>query len=93
MAEMKLWKCKEGHILGEVKWAGHGKSQLYLFRNALSVGAEDEQEVVAVLEGYVTATVRCSRCAGVRMWVPGEEALKRLIDSHLRLVQGGKEDG
>lgn len=92
MAELKLWKCKDGHVMGQVKWKGHGESQLLLFRAALDLapvaeGHAVEQEVMAVLEGYVTVTVVCSICGQMRMWVPGEEALGRLIAARQRMVK------
>ncbi len=89
----KPWKCAGGHVMGQVKWKGHGQSQLILFREAIdpkSLGKEtllSEPEVFAVLEGYVTATVGCSICGKIRTWVPGEEALSRLIASHKQMVQ------
>ena len=35
-------------------------------------------DVMAVVEGYVTE-VTCSVCGSVRTWVPGKEAIDRLL--------------
>lgn len=76
--ELKPWKCKGGHTLGLVRRNGSGVRQLLLYREA--VGDEmAEVDVMAVVEGYV-ADVRCSVCGRVRTWVPGEEALARLLE-------------
>ena len=93
MAELKAWKCKSGHVMGQVKWKGHGESQLYLFREALDLEAVHpaEQIVLAVMEGYVTVTVTCTICEQSRMWVPGEEALVLLIQSHRQMVINQKD--
>ena len=94
MPEMKPWKCKTGHVLGQVRWKGHGDSQLILFREAIDLDMEQpaEQEVAGVVEGYVTLTWSCSICRNERTWVPGEEALARLIASHQRMVKNQLEE-
>ena len=82
--DLKPWKCQRGHVLGQVKWKGHGESQLFVFREAVDLAAEHPavEEVVAVMEGFVTATVTCSQCRAIRTWVPGEEAITHLIKSY-----------
>lgn len=78
---LKPWKCQRGHVLGQVKWKGHGESQLFVFREAIDLAADHAavQDVVAVMEGHVTATVTCSECQSIRMWVPGNEAIAVLV--------------
>lgn len=79
--EIKAWKCPSGHVLGQVVRNGSGIRQLLLYRNALSSpqsASGDEIDVIAVVEGYA-ADVRCSVCEAVRTWVPGQEALDRLV--------------
>ena len=92
MDELRRWRCKEGHTLGFVRRNGSGVRQLLLLREAMEEGGEgghvgppvqeaveeDEVDVMAVVEGYV-ADVRCSICGRVRTWVPGEEALRRML--------------
>ena len=39
----------------------------------------EEVDVIAVVEGHVM-DVRCSICGRMRTWVPGEEALRRLME-------------
>ncbi len=80
------WKCKNGHELGSVGRNGNGSSktqQLFLYRHAIDMAEErpDEVDVIAVIEGYVV-DVRCSvpGCGQMRTWVPGEAALRRLLD-------------
>ena len=42
-------------------------------------GSMAEVDVMAVVEGLVL-DVRCSVCGSVRTWVPGEKAMKRLME-------------
>ena len=76
----KPWKCQYGHVLGQVMRNGNGVRQLMLFRQAIREGDMVDVDVMAMIEGYV-ADVRCSVCGRVRTWVPGEEALLRLMES------------
>lgn len=43
---------------------------------------EDEPDVMAVVEGYV-ADVRCSVCGRVRTWVPGPEAIRKMLNGKM----------
>jgi len=85
MNEMKPWKCPGGeHVLGMVVRNGSGVRQLVLYREAIWADAvrpdeAEEVDVMAVVEGYV-ADVRCSICGSVRTWVPGEEAMRKLLE-------------
>jgi hypothetical protein len=89
MDELKPWVCSSGHILGQVRQNGKGVTQLYLYREAVvGAGGDDEMaevDVMAVVEGLVM-DVRCSICGGFRTWVPGEEAIRRLLEK-----RGAKE--
>lgn len=90
--EIKAWRCPNGHVMGRVVRNGSGMRRLLLYREA-EPGAdphpgplpirerevEFEPEVMAVVEGYV-ADVTCSVCGAVRTWVPGQEAIDRLIE-------------
>lgn len=79
MADIKAWKCANGHTLGQVMRNGQGVRQLIIYRQAIDEGETDEApEVMATIEGDVL-DVRCSICGGVRTWVMGQEALDRLI--------------
>ena len=80
----KVWKCQNGHVLGQVMRNGDGVRQLMLFRQAIRAGDMVDVDVMAMIEGYV-ADVRCSVCGRVRTWVPGEEALLRLMESIERM--------
>ena len=91
--EIKAWKCPNGHVMGRVVRNGSGVRRLLLYREAephpgtdphpnpppeMGRGGEFEPEVMAVVEGYV-ADVTCSVCGAVRTWVPGQEAIDRLV--------------
>lgn len=87
MAEVKAWKCNEGHVMGQVTRNGRGIRKLLLYREALDEGQAQglpELDVIAVVEGYV-ADVRCSICGAVRTWVPGQEAIDRLVAQVLEM--------
>lgn len=80
---MKSWKCKGcGADLGKVTRNGSGVSQLLLFREAVDTEKEQviDVDVIAVVEGYA-ADVQCSSCGEARTWVPGEEAIYRLLEN------------
>ena len=85
--ETKPWMCcksTEGsqHVLGQVVRNGSGVRQLLLYRMAVDLQAEEpgEVDVMAIVEGHVM-DVRCSVCGRVRTWVPGEEALRALLEA------------
>jgi uncharacterized protein (DUF2342 family) len=46
---------------------------------ALDGKGENEVDVMAIVEGHVM-DVRCSICESLRTWVPGEEALRKLLE-------------
>ena len=75
------FKCKNGHLLGQVIRNGSGLRVLLLYRNARK---EEEPptniDSIAMIEGYA-ADVKCSICGSVRMWVPGADALAQLIEA------------
>lgn len=81
--DAKPWKCPGGeHVMGQVVRNGSGVRQLLLYREAVDPTAEEIQDVdvVAVVQGLVL-DVRCSICGDMRTWAPGEEALRRLLES------------
>lgn len=92
MAEVKAWKCDHGHVMGQVTRNGRGIRKLLLYREALSPdpspsngeGGINDVDIIAVVEGYV-ADVRCSVCGAVRTWVPGQEAIDRLVAQVLEM--------
>lgn len=78
---MKPWRCKTcGAHLGKVRRNGSGVHQLLLYREVVDTSQEEvaDVDVIAVIEGYA-ADVRCSYCGGTRTWVPGKEAITRLL--------------
>lgn len=77
--EVKRWRCPNRHVMGMVARNGSGIRQLLLYRAAIEDQQPgDEIDVIAVVEGYA-ADVRCSLCGAVRTWIPGQEALERLL--------------
>jgi len=77
--EIRPWKCQAGHVMGVVSRNGSKVRQLLLYRQALVYEAPGEVDVIAIIEGYA-AEVRCSECGRIRTWVPGEEAMRRLLE-------------
>jgi len=91
--ELKKWMCpSREHQLGLVRRNGRGIRQLLLYRNAVDLCAEPpaEVDVIGVLVGEMM-DVKCSICGRVRTWVPGQEALDRLVESVVR-GRNGKAD-
>lgn len=83
MSEIKPWRCRGcGAHLGKVRRNGSGVNQLLLYREAVDTDREQvlDVDVIAVLEGYA-ADVRCSNCGGARTWVPGREAVIKLLEN------------
>lgn len=81
MKPMKPWRCKTcGSHLGKVRRNGSGVHQLLLYREVVDTSQEEvaDVDVIAVIEGYA-ADVRCSYCGAARTWVPGKEAITRLL--------------
>lgn len=77
--EMKPWRCRGcGAHLGRVVRNGSGVRQLLLYRDAVIPGGA-EVDVMAIVEGYVSDVV-CSECETVRTWVPGEDAVRALVE-------------
>ena len=78
---MKSWRCKGcGSHLGKVTRNGSDVHQLLLFREAVDTDQKEfpDVEVIAVVEGYA-ADVICSVCGVARTWVPGREAIEKLL--------------
>jgi hypothetical protein len=73
VSELVVWKCPDGHVLGQVRRTGSKVQRLLLYRRAINIKASemsmDEVEVMAVVEGFVM-DVRCSICGGMRTWRP-----------------------
>lgn len=81
---LTVWRCPDGHVLGQVKRNGKKVQRLLLYRQAVDLsltprplpegeGASiEEVDVMAVVEGLVM-DVRCSICGGIRTWRPGAE--------------------
>lgn len=83
MSEIKPWRCRVcGAHLGKVRRNGSGVHQLLRYREAVDTEREQvlDVDVIAVVEGYA-ADVRCSNCSGARTWVPGREAMIRLLEN------------
>jgi len=76
---IQVWRCKAGHVLGQVRKNGRGLNQLLLYRRA--VDANDcpaEVDVMAVVQGSVV-DIRCDICGDLRTWVPGQAEYERLM--------------
>jgi hypothetical protein len=84
--QMTAWRCNKGHTLGMVQRDGHGIRQLILYRQAIAYTADtpEDIDVIAILEGHAQ-DVRCSQCGSVRTWVPGQEAINKLLAEARRM--------
>lgn len=85
MRQQKIsdWKCSNGHKLGVVARNSSRIRQLWVYRQAIDENAEApaEVDVLGIAEGTLF-DVRCSICGSSRTWVPGDEAMKRIIARH-----------
>ena len=89
-SEMKPWKCPGGHVMGMTTRNGRGIGQLLLYRHPIDPEAEEpaEVDIIGRLEGLML-DVRCEICGNVRTWVPGEEALRRMLQRAGRMKGEG----
>lgn len=81
MDELQAWKCKNGHVLGQIQFNGRGISKLLLYRHAVNLSAElpQEVEVMGYLEGTMEA-IRCDveGCGMIRTW--GEDTKREKVE-------------
>jgi hypothetical protein len=85
--EMKRYRCRKNHVIGLIRWDGHGASRLLLLRESLDESALNAQapEVAAIID---SGDVTCSICGDSLVWVPSVPALIRLLRRHKKLLDG-----
>lgn len=92
MAQQKIsdWRCSNGHKLGVVARNTSGIRQLWVYRQAIDAAAEEpaEVDVLGIAEGALF-DVRCSICGSSRTWVPGEEAMRKVVERFEHRVSVG----
>ena len=77
------FKCRRGpggHVLGMVVKDEAGIPQLLLLRHAIP-NTDDfspDVDVMGMVDGL--SEFKCSICGRIRTWMPGPEALQRIID-------------
>ncbi len=81
------FRCRRGaggHILGMVVKDEAGVPQLLLLRNAILDEADfsPEVDVMGMVDGL--SEFKCSVCGRIRTWMPGPEALQRIVDKMKR---------
>ena len=93
----KMWKCKNGHVLGvvqRVKVSSNGTkyhvSRLILFRQAVDLKeitsiSLEEMDVIGSIEGIVL-DIRCSMpgCGSRRTWYTGEASIEKFFESQMK---------
>lgn len=87
MAEMKKYRCGRGHIVGYIRWDGHGAARLIQLRQSIDIASEQiaEPDVSGILD---SGDVTCSICGESLTWSPSLPALLRLLKSHKHLMDG-----
>ena len=87
--EMRPWVDDNGHVLGMAGRNGSGITQLWIYRHAIDLTADEPAapEVMGIAQGHVF-DIRCDVCGAVRTWVPGDEAMRRLLEAAGRKVEG-----
>ena len=86
--EMRPWVCDNGHVLGRTSRNGSGITQLWIYRHAIDLEAEEPAapDVMGIAQGHVF-DIRCDVCGAVRTWVPGDEAMRKLLEAAGRKVE------
>lgn len=87
MDKMKRYRCPNGHVVGFIRWDGHGASRLLYLRDSIDEQAEKPAEpvVAAIID---SGDVTCTCCGASMVWVPSVPALMRLVRSHSKLMDG-----
>lgn len=82
--EDKPWKCRNGHVLGQVRRNGSGIEHLLLYRHAVDMTAATPRDVdlIGFLEGTML-DIRCDLCGAVRLWKIGRKAAKKVVTLYL----------
>ena len=84
--ELRVWRCRNGHAIGQVEKNGRGHSQLLLYRHAVDYDeAPASVDVIAVVQGSVI-DIRCDLCGEVRTWVPGQAEYERLMRHYMKEI-------
>jgi len=80
--DVKQWRCKSGHVLGQISKNGSDVPQLMVLRHAIDAQAETPAEVDVML-GPVTGSmmVRCDICGEVKPWVVSVDALLYQVET------------
>jgi hypothetical protein len=82
-SERRLWCCKQGHVMGEVKKLKTRDAQeraLMLYER--SVERTSLPTEIPALRGRVVGTmhgIRCTICGSSRDWIIGEDAIQELL--------------
>lgn len=79
MDDLKQWRCRNGHILGFIRWNGSRLPQLLVLREALDMDVDEPHEVdtLGPLDGRMP--VRCSICEDVQVWAVSVETMLALF--------------
>jgi hypothetical protein len=88
--ELKRYRCEKGHVVGLIRWDGHGASRLLYLRESIdeTSAAPAEPVVAAIID---SGDVTCSICGLSLVWVPSVPAMLRLLKSHRKLMDGLRE--
>lgn len=83
MDELRIWTCRNGHALGQIRKSGRGLHQLFLYRQAVNLDQTSpcDVDIIAVVEGTVM-DICCDICGEVRTWIAGQEQMDRLITQY-----------
>lgn len=87
MSDLKRYRCPQGHVVGFIRWDGHGASRLLYLRESIDEASQipPEPNVAAIID---SGDVTCTCCGASMVWVPSVPALLRLLKSHKKLMDG-----
>jgi hypothetical protein len=85
MEKMKRYRCPQRHVVGFIRWDGHGASRLLYLRESLDERSPQPAEpvVVAIID---SGDVTCSICNASLVWMPSAPALERLLRRHKQML-------
>lgn len=84
------YRCPQEHVIGLIRWDGHGAARLLYLRDSIDEASPTPAEpvVIAVID---SGDVTCSICGATMTWIPSTAVLVRLLKSHKKLMDGLRE--
>lgn len=76
--KLKPYYCSQGHIVGFIRWDGHGVSHLTCLRHSIDVSLPlpAKPDIAASID---SGAVICSICGAYLRWMPSRAAVELML--------------